>query len=323
MSKMAIIAQKEWKDILRSKVFIYMTLLVLFLTILALVVSFLVFNSQLGEYNQALEFLKQLGKAPTTPMPKLYPLNLLRGVVDYIEIIGAILGIILGYITIAKERSSKTLKLLLTRNITRKDIAIGKFFGNTLFVLLLMTTISIVIFLVIYFIGGVVISMGDVGKLLVFIVFSTLYIMVFFSLSFIMSLMQKNINNALIFSFMIWLILVLLFPQIGDTMDPDNQVPGGFFKSMNITHDKGKEILKQFQSYETIRTGIEQLSITKHYEREMFAVFGIKKMYNDMPISQILMQNIGNSLNLIFMFLIGYFFSYKMLHKNNSYIGGD
>lgn len=323
MSKIVIIAQKEWKDILRSKIFTYMTLIMLFLTTLSLVISFLVFNSQLSEYNSALEFLKQLGKVPTTTMPELHPLNLLRGVVDYVEIIGAILGIILGYITIAKEKNSKTLKLLLTRNITKKDIAIGKFLGNTIFVFFLTIGVAVVIFLAIYFIGGVVLPFSDIGKLFLFVLFSTLYIMVFFALSFVLSLMQKNINNALIFSFMIWLVFVLIFPQIGDTMDPDNQVPGGFFKSMNITHDKGKEILKQFNSYETIRTGIEQLSITKHYEREMFAIFGIKKMYNDMPIAKILMQNIGNSLNLLFMFLIGYFLSYKILQKNNSYIGGD
>ena len=323
MSKIAIIAKKEWKDILRSKVFIYMTLLMLFLTILSLVVSFLIFNAQVSEYNSALEFLKRLGKAPTGTMPILHPLDLLRGVVDYIEIIGAILGIILGYISVAKERNTKALKLLLTRSITKKDIAIGKFLGNSVFIFFLMGGVSIVVFLTVYFIGGVVLSFEDIIKLFVFILFSTLYIMVFFALSFILSLMQKNINKALIFSFVIWLIFVLIFPQIGDTMDPDNQVPGGFFKSMNIGHSKGKEILKQFASYETIRTGVEQLSITKHYEREMFAIFGIKKMYSDMPISQILKQNIGNSLNLIILFLIGYFLSYKTLQRNKNYLGGD
>ena len=322
MNKIMIIAQKESKDILRSKIFIYMALLMVFLTIVSLVVSFLIFHGQLTEYNSALKFLIQIGKAPTTPMPTLYPLNLLRGVVDYIEIIGAILGIILGYISIAKERNSKALKLLLSRSITKKDIAKGKFLGNTIFILFLITTISVVIYLSIYFIGGVALNFNDIIKLFLFDIFSTLYIMIFFSLSFILSLMQKNINNALILSFVIWLLFVLIFPQIGDTMDPDNQVPGGFFKSMNIGHDKGKEILKQFSSYETIRTGVEQLSVAKHYEREMFAIFGVKNIYNDMSIIQILKENIGNSLNLFIFFIIGYSLSYRTLQRNNNYLGG-
>jgi ABC-2 type transport system permease protein len=319
MSKILIIAQKENKDILRSKTFVYMAILMLFLTLLSLIVSFMIFNSQLSEYNSAVEFLKQLGKTVTTTKPELHPLNLLRGVVDYVEIIGAILGIILGYISIAKEKSSKTLKLLLSRAITKKQIAIGKIVGNSFFVFVLMIFISIIIFLSVYFISGVVLSFDDIVKLFLFSIFSTFYIMIFFTISFTLSLIQKNINNALIFSFVLWLVFVLIFPQIGDTMDPDNQVPGGFFKSMNITHDKGKEILKQFNSYESIRTGIEQLSVTKHYEREMFAIFGIKKMYNDMSTVQILKDNWGNSLNLFLMFLVGYFLAYKNLQQKESF----
>jgi ABC-2 type transport system permease protein len=322
MNNIYIIAKKEWIDILRSKTFIYMVALLIFLTILSVSVSFLIFNAQLNEYNSALAFLKSLGKMPSTAMPKLYPLNLLRGVVDYVEIIGAILGIILGYISIAKERNTKALKLILTRAVSKKEVAIGKLIGNGVFIFLLMIAIATVVFLEIYFVGGVVLSGIEITKLFLYVIFSTLYIMVFFMLSFLLSLQKKNINHALILSFIIWLVFVLIFPQIGDTMDPDNQVPGGFFKSMNITRAKSKEIMKKFNNYEVIRGGIEQLSITKHYEREMFAIFGIKSMYNDMSLSKILLDNAGNALSILFTFIFAYILSYLILIKNKNYLGG-
>ncbi|WP_458699685.1 ABC transporter permease subunit [Sulfurospirillum sp. 1307] len=322
MNNIYIIAKKEWIDILRSKTFIYMVALLIFLTILSVSVSFLIFNAQLNEYNSALAFLKSLGKMPSTAMPKLYPLNLLRGVVDYVEIIGAILGIILGYISIAKERNTKALKLILTRTVSKKEVAIGKLIGNGVFIFLLMIAIATVVFLEIYFVGGVVLSGIEITKLFLYVIFSTLYIMVFFMLSFLLSLQKKNINHALILSFIIWLVFVLIFPQIGDTMDPDNQVPGGFFKSMNITRAKSKEIMKKFNNYEVIRGGIEQLSITKHYEREMFAIFGIKSMYNDMSLSKILLDNAGNALSILFTFIFAYILSYLILIKNKNYLGG-
>lgn len=322
MSNIQLIAKKEWVDILRSKTFVYMAMLLVFLTILSLSVSFLVFNAQVSEYHSALEFLKKLGKMPTTAMPNLYPLNLLRGVVDYIEIIGAILGIILGYISISKERNTKALQLILTRAVSKKDVAFGKLLGNGVFVFLLMSLITIVIFLETYLVGGVVLHSVEILKLSLFVIFSTCYIMIFFMLSFLLSLQQKNINHALILSFVIWLVFVLIFPQIGDTMDPDNQVPGGFFKSMNITRVKSKEIMKKFNNYEIVRGGIEQLSITKHYEREMFALFGIKPMYKDMPLGKILIKNIGNALFILFTFIFGYILSYQILIKNKNYLGG-
>ena len=321
MNKIIVIAKKEWIDILRSKTFIYMFGLLVFLTILSLSISFLVFNSQVTEYNKAFEILKKMGKLPAGNAPKLYPLNLLRGVVNYIEIIGAILGIILGYISIAKERTTKAIKLILTRAVSKKDIVLGKLFGNSVFVFFLLTVIVAVTFLVVYFIGALVLSSEEILKLILFIIFSTLYIMIFFMLSFFLSLQQKDITQALIISFIIWLIFVLILPQIGDTMDPDNQVPGGFFKSMNIVKAKEKEIMKKFNNYEIIRGGIEQLSITKHYEREMFAIFGIKTKYNDMGLSQILKENISNLLSLILIFIIGGVISYILLIKKQTYLG--
>ncbi len=322
MNNIQLIAKKEWTDILRSKTFVYMIALLIFLTILSLSVSFLVFNAQVGEYHSALESLKKLGKIPTIAMPTLYPLNLLRGVVDYIEIIGAILGIILGYISISKERNTKALKLILSRAVSKKDVAFGKLFGNGIFIFLLMNMIAIVIFLEIYFIGGVVLNGIEILKLSLFVLFSTFYIMIFFMLSFLLSLQQKNINNALIISFVVWLVFVLIFPQIGDTMDPDNQVPGGFFKSMNITRAKSKEIMKKFNNYEVVRGGIEQLSITKHYEREMFALFGIKSIYNNMSLTKILNKNISNTLFILFTLIFAYILSYLILIKNKNYLGG-
>jgi ABC-2 type transport system permease protein len=322
MNKVIIIAKKEGKDILRSKTFVYMLAILGFLTIVSLSVSFLVFNNQLSEYQKALEILKQIGKIPDYTFPLLFPLNLLRGVVDYIEIIGAILGILLGYISISKERNTNALKLLLTRPLTKKDIAYGKILGNALFVFLLMTAIGLIIVLTIYFAGGIVLIGSEIIKVLLFILFSTIYIMLFFMVAFFFSLQQKTISHALIISFIIWLILVLIFPQIGDTMDTDNQVPGGFFKSMNLNRDQEKQVLARFRNYETIRGGIEQLSITKHYERTMFALFGVKKIYNNEPLSNILYDNIGNMAWIFMALIIGFWADYVMLIKNKNYLRG-
>jgi ABC-2 type transport system permease protein len=322
MNNTILIAKKEWKDIIRSKTFIYVVLLLAILTLTSLIVSVLVFNSQLKEYNKALLELRQMGKEPTTPVPELYPLNLLRGVVDYIEIIGAILGILLGYISISKERNTKALKLLLTRPITKGEIMRGKIIGNSLFILVLMSIVGALITIGIYIISGVMLSKIELLKILFFIILSTMYILIFFMLSFFFSLRQKNISNALITCFIIWLVVVLILPQIGDTMDPDNQVPGGFFKSMNIDKPAELKIMSRFGSYETIRNGIEESSITKHYERAIFALFGIKTTYNGVALSQILSDNIANFCWIIGFVIIGYFVDYIFLLKNKTYLRG-
>jgi len=318
MNKSLIIAKKEYHDILRSRVFITVLLLMVILTVTSTLVSTFVFKSQVSQYEASLETLKALGKVPNSPPPELFPLNLLRGVVDYLEIIGAILGILLGYLSITKERNTNTIKLLLSRPVTKHDIVFGKLLGNLLFVSSVMVFIGAAVWLSFFGIGGIRLNVVEMIKLLVFLVISVIYIMLFFTLSFFFSLQQKTISHALIISFVIWLVFVLILPQIGDTMDPDNQVPGGLFKSMNLNKTQEKQVMAKFSSYETIRGFIEQLSVTKHYERAGFALFGIKAEYNGMPISEIFKQQWSNLLWVIALFIIGITADDFILLKNKS-----
>lgn len=316
-----IIGRKEWTELLRSNTFLSILVLLTILTVVSLTVSFLVFNNQVSEYDKSLEILKQIGKVPTTPPPVLYPLNLLRGVVDYIEIIGAILGIILGYISIAKERSSQAFKLLLTRPVTYKEIFYGKILGNGMFIFVFMSLVSLLIILMILGVGGIMLNISEFARIGLFVIFSTLYILIFFMVSIIFSLHQETIAKALIISFIVWLIFVLILPQVGDSMDPDNQVPGGFFKNMNMDRTAEKQVMASFIVYENARGFVEQLSITKHYERLIFALFGVKTVYNNMSLANIVSENLDNVIWIIVLVLIGFYASTKMINRSQYTFG--
>jgi len=311
-----IIAIKEVRDIMRSHIFLAILALLMALTITSLFVSELVFRDQLVQYSSSLELLKSIGKSPIGDVPQFYPLNLLRGVVDYIEIIGAILGIFLGYITVFKEKNTKAIKLLLTRPITPKDIMLGKIFGNFIFIFGTISLITILIFFTLPAVGGVWLSGIETVKLVMFIFISSFYILIFFMLSLWLSLSQKNIINALIIAFSVWLLFVLIFPQMGDTMDPDNQVPGGFFKSMTLDHDQGLRVMEHFRYYEMIRTGVEYISVTKHYERSLFALFGIKHSFNDQALGSILISQWGNIFSIFAIPFLGMLANMRFFQKN-------
>ena len=77
------------------------------------------------------------------------------------------------------------------------------------------------------------------------------------------------------------------FPQVGDTMDMDNQIPGGFF-ARGMTKAQEDQVVAKFQFYETFREGIEQLSPTKHYERVSFALLNVKPGFESNTPIQVL-----------------------------------
>ena len=99
-------------------------------------------------------------------------------------------------------------------------------------------------------------------------------------------------------------------------MDPDNQVPGGFFKSMALNHDQGLKVMENFKNYELIRTGVEQISVTKHYERSLFALFGIKHSFNDQTLMQVLAVQWKNMLSVLLFFFIGVWANIQLFRKN-------
>lgn len=322
MNNTFTIAKKEYKDIFQSNLFLVVLVFFSILTITSVLVSTLVFQSQVTEYQSSLEILKEMGKTPSGPPPQLFPLNLFRGVVDYIEIIGAILGILLGYISIAKEKNARAIKLILTRPVNRMHILFGKIIGNAIFISALLIVVGIFAWLSVFLIGGVALTGSEVIKLLLTLTISSLYILIFFCISAFFSIYMKNISHALIILFVIWLLFALLIPQIGDTMDPDNQVPGGFFKSMNMNKTQEKQVLVRFNSYEKTRNFIEELSITKHYERASFALLGIKNEFNNMPIRSILNKKWMDIGWIVVFLFFGIIANYFILNRRNALSGG-
>ncbi|MCL5798323.1 MAG: ABC transporter permease subunit [Patescibacteria group bacterium] len=284
-----IIAKKEYTDAIKNVLFLTLLLFLFILVSISLLVTAFNFQSQVAQYNTAIAQLKSMGQTGAIlEKPQYFPLQMLRGTIEYLEIIGAIIGIILGYICIAKEKGNNTMLLLLSRPVTKTSFIGGKILGNSLLILSLLGLILIFIISSISGIGHVFFSSIELLKLFLAFLFSYIYLMFFFCLSALLSIFFKNIPNALIVSFAIWLLIILIIPQIGDTMDPDNQIPGGFFNSMHMTKIQQNEVISKFRTYETFRNALEESSVEKHYERLVFATLGIKDIYN------------GKSLNVIF-----------------------
>lgn len=305
MFKLLTVAKKEYTDALKNKVFLTFLLFLVGLTVISIYIGSLDFQSKVAVYQKAYQQLLQSGQsASNLAKPEFYPLQLLRGSIEYLEIIGAVLAIALGYLSIAKEKGNNTLQLILTRPVSRNMFFLGKLLGNALLLLCVSAVIFICIYFIVTFIGGVQLSTTETVKILSSFLFSFIYLSVFFALSATLALLLRSLPNALILAFVLWILFVLIVPQIGDTMDTDNQVPGGFFNAIHVDKPQSKIILQQFSGYETARNALEEASITKHYERLTFALLGIKDIYNGKSVTFILQDKLNEIIWLTSYFVI-------------------
>ncbi|MBI2717573.1 MAG: ABC transporter permease subunit [Rhizobiales bacterium] len=294
-AQIATIAGKEIHDALRTHVLSLLTGFLILAAMVSLTVSSIALHAEYLTYVQSRDLLLSLGKSINDLVPPaFFPLKLLRGFVEHVEIIGAVLGIVLGYRAAAVERGHSTLMLIMTRPLGRTAFLAGKLAGNMVLIVAGLAATFALGALALFVISGVGLGAADLLRIAIVFAAAILYVGSFFLLGFILALGFARLPTALLVAFAVWLTLVLIAPQIGDTMDPDNQVAGGVFRKLGIAKPEEKEILKSFATYETIRDDIEQASPAKHFERFSFAVLGIKDIYNGQPLADVILDRLAD-----------------------------
>jgi ABC-2 type transport system permease protein len=300
----AVIAAKDISDATRDRFVLIVTAFLGAAALVSLMAGAIALATDVATYETGRAALLALGKpADAIAAPEFYPLKLLRGAVEQIEIIGAAIALLIGHRAAVSERGRQTLALILSRPVRRWQFLAGKALAGLALLAVGLAVVLTVCAAALHIGSGIGLGLADLGRIALVWVVALAYTTAFFLLSFILALKMKRPAHALLAAFAVWLILVLIAPQIGDTMDPDNQVAGGVFRQLHIAKPDQVEIMKSFAGYETARNGIEVASITKHFERFSFAVLGIKDTYTGQPLGPILAEKWGDALFIFLSFL--------------------
>jgi ABC-2 type transport system permease protein len=270
------LARKEVRDASRSKLFLIIMVMLVVLVIVSVVLGASQVRVNVDSYHQSIALLQSIGKKNFPAAPSLNPLSASKSYTAYIGMLGALLGIVLGNATIRKEREAGTMRLILTRLTSRGALVNGKTLGN----LTLLLAISVLFYMfsvvAVPVIGGWALTPDENLRLVFFCLLGFLYMTFFYLMSMMLAIVCESYEKALLLMVTIWLILAFVLPQVGDTMDMDNQISGGFFASMGMTRDQEKQVLSRFGFYEWLRNGFEELSPLKHFERAGFALLNVK-----------------------------------------------
>lgn len=278
------LAGHEYRSAVRSRVLILLTLSMVLVTAGSITIASYDFRAQLADYQSYLDQAKAAGTV-ITAAPQMFPLQLLRGTIEYIQIIGAVLAIGLGYLSVARERTGRTLALILTRPVRGRQLLFGRLLGASGLIGTVLAATAVISVALIGTVGGRWLNAGELLRLTITFATASVYMLMFYALGSWLSARSRVLANGLVAALVVWLAMVLIVPQIGDTMDPDNQVPGGLFTALQVSKPDEKKVLAKFSTYEKVRNGLEETSLTKHYERFTFAVTGIKDKYNGKPLT--------------------------------------
>lgn len=216
MNGILCLAKKEFKTAFRDKVFFVIVLLFLLMSVASVYIGTTTKNAEMQAYENIVTVIKaQGGNLPGAP--EIYPLAILRNIIEYITMIGAVLAIFLGFDSFSGERENGTLGLLLTRPIYRDQLVTGKLLGAGMIIGALLSVTLIFNITLFSVITGMIPSLSEILRLAVFILLAFVYMMVFYIGTLFVSIKTRDRAFGFLTMLVVWIFVSFVIPQLADT----------------------------------------------------------------------------------------------------------
>ncbi len=190
---------KELRDYFRSKRFLILLILVAVVGLASVYSATQGIQSAIDSGDSSFIFLKLFTSSGDTML----------SFVTFMSLLGPIVGLALGFDAINGERSHRTLSRLLAQPIYRDAVINGKFLAG-------VTVIGIMVFALGFIISGIGILVTgiaplaeELGRIIVFLFFTTVYISFWLGISMLFSLVFRHSATSALTSIAVWLFFAI------------------------------------------------------------------------------------------------------------------
>jgi ABC-2 type transport system permease protein len=237
---MLVICRKELADHFSSTRFI---LLFTVIVMVSLVTAYMV-GAGLREEMQGMTKPTLVFLLLFTATGKLFSL------IQFIAFFGPLIGIVLGFDAINKERSSRTLSKLISQPIYRDAVINGKFLAGVIIITVMLVAIILLISGLGLTLIGVVPGPEEIGRLAIYLILSVFYISFWLGVSILFSILFRNIATSALAAVACW-IFFSFFIAIGagiaaDMIAPIDQNSVANNPERLIQHEQARNILSLF-----------------------------------------------------------------------------
>lgn len=224
MNTVKIIAGKEFQAAFRNRLFITITALFLAMSILSVYIGSVTKSTEMRVYNETVASLMAQGVTALPPQPEIHTLTILSNLTEYVSIVGAILAVVLGYNALIEEKESGGLKLILSRPVYRDRLLTGKLLGNAAVIGALLGLVFVFNLVLLVLVGGIWPTAGEVLRLLSFVGLAFFYMLIFLTLSMLLSIRMRNSATVFLVSLVAWMLFSFVIPQMAEMMMANSTV---------------------------------------------------------------------------------------------------
>jgi ABC-2 type transport system permease protein len=239
MHGLLVMYRKELEDHFSSTRFILLLTVIL---MVSLVTTYMVGTGLRKE-------LEGFAKPPMVFLLLFTSTGALFSLVQFIAFFGPLIGLILGFDAISRERASRTLSKLLSQPIYRDAVINGKFLAGLTIIGLMQLSIALLISGMGLCVLGVVPGWEEVGRLLVYLVVSIVYIGFWLAVSILFSILFRGMATSALAALALWIFLAF-FMALGSSLAADviSPIPPGQSSdpSAIIRHERTREVVSSF-----------------------------------------------------------------------------
>ena len=315
MSGTLTICRKELADHFSSTRFILLFYLIL---MVSLVTAFMVGTGLKEE-------LKDVAK-PTFVFLMLFTSSgKLFSLIQFIAFFGPLIGIVLGFDAINRERTSRTLSKLASQPIYRDDIINGKFLAGLVTISIMLLAIVLMISGLGLLLIGVVPGPEEIWRLFIYLVISIFYIGFWLAISILFSVGFRSMATSALAAIACW-IFFSFFVALGasvmaDAMVPVDQSAAQSNPELLIRHEQTRKVISLVSPMtlysegttivlDPLRKTTQSLLLMGPFER-----LSISRFQNPLPLSESIYIVLPHLISLIAITLVCFAISYAVFMR--------
>lgn len=214
MNGVLTIYRKEMEDHFSSTRFLLITMLIFMVGVIIASLSGMAMRDE----------LKGMAKPDFIFLLMFTSTGKLFSFIQFISFFGPLIGIILGFDAINRERTGRTLSKLVAQPIYRDAIINGKFLAGVTMIAIVMLSLVMIISGLGITLVGVVPGPEEIGRLLIYLVLGILYISFWLGTAILFSVVFKNTATSALAALAVWIGLSF-FIGLGGSLLADAIAP--------------------------------------------------------------------------------------------------
>ncbi|MBW1994349.1 MAG: ABC transporter permease, partial [Deltaproteobacteria bacterium] len=145
----------------------------------------------------------------------------LFSMVQFVALFGPLIGLILGFDSINRERNEGTLSKLLSQPIYRDVVINGKFLAGLITIAVMLASILLVVTGLGLSIVGVVPGIEEFWRIFVYLIISIIYVSFWLGVSILFSILFRNVATSALAALAVW-IFFSFFISLGASIVADS-----------------------------------------------------------------------------------------------------